>query len=223
MLVVPEEQHRRLMTWAGLGFAIGSALFMLGVPMSTATSLPLTASAWTYFAGSLFFTSAATIQSADAWRPPGEAARHHHDWKPADRANLLAALVQWVGTVAFNVTTVRSALDAAGHADFTAQVVWSPDAFGSVLFLISSAVALAPEVHRRRHRHVRDRAWAIAALNMLGSILFGISAVAAWTNPSSGELLSLTWSNAGTLLGALCFLVGAVLTIPRPSLVTSRV
>lgn len=204
------------MAWAGLGFAIGSVLFMLGVPMSTTSWLPPVASAWTYFAGSLFFTSAATIQCLDARRPPGEADRHHRSWTSPDRANLLAALVQWVGTVAFNVTTLRGALDAAGRADYTSQVVWSPDAFGSVLFLASSAVALAPEVHRRRHRHVRDRAWVIAAVNMLGSILFGISAVAAWTDPSTGELLSVAWSNYGTFLGALCFLVGAVLMLPRP-------
>lgn len=210
------------MTWAGLGFAIGSVLFMLGVPMSTASWLAPAVSAWTYFAGSLFFTTAATVQSLDAMRPPGEAARHHREWTSSDRANLLAALVQWIGTVAFNVTTLRAALDAGGRADYTAQVVWSPDAFGSVLFLVSSAVALVPEVHRRRHRHVRDRAWVIAAVNMLGSVLFGVSAVAAWTNPSTDELISLTWSNAGTFLGALCFLVGAFLMLPRHEPVVSR-
>lgn len=210
-----QDRHRRLLTWAGLGFAVGSALFMLGVPLSLATTLPLAVSAWTYFAGSLFFTSAATLQSLDAWRPPGEPAHDRLGWTGADRANLLAAVVQWVGTVEFNVTTVRAALDAADRADYTAQLVWAPDAIGSVLFLVASAVALAPEVRRRRHRHVRDRSWAIAAVNMLGSILFGVSAIAAWTDPTSGSPLSLWWSNAGTFLGAGCFLVGAVLMLPH--------
>lgn len=209
-----QVRHRRLLVWAGRGFAVGSALFMAGVPLSLATSLPPTVAGWTYFLGSLFFTAAATLQSLDAWRPPDEPTRQRTLWTPADRANLLAAVVQWVGTVAFNVTTLRAALDAADRVDYTAHLVWAPDAYGSVLFLVASAVALAPEVHRRRLRHVRDRAWAIAAVNMLGSILFGLSAVGAWTDPSSGAVLNLAWSNGGTFLGALCFLIGAVLMLP---------
>lgn len=210
-----EVRHERLMAWAGTGFALGSALFMLGVPLSLTASLAPAVSGWTYFVGSVFFTAAATVQTLDAWRPPGEVTRNRRSWTPADRANLAAAAVQWVGTVAFNVTTLRGALEAADRAEYTTHLVWAPDAFGSVLFLVASAVALAPEVHRRRLRHVRDRAWAIAAVNMLGSVLFGLSAVGAWTDPSTGDLLSLWWANAGTLLGALCFLVGAVLMLPR--------
>lgn len=211
-----EARHRRLMAWAGRGFGVGSALFMAGVPLSLVTSLPASVAGWTYFVGSVFFTTAATLQTIDAWRPTDETTTDRHRWTRADRENLLAAMVQWVGTVAFNVTTLRAALDAADRADYSAHVVWAPDAFGSVLFLAASAVALAPEVHRSRLRHVRDRAWVIAAVNMLGSLLFGVSAVGAWTDPSSGAVLSLAWANVGTFLGAMCFLIGSVLMLPRP-------
>ncbi len=54
----------------------------------------------------------------------------------------------------------------------------------------------------------------IAGLNMLGSIAFGISAVAAFIVPSTGELLSLPLVNLFTFLGAACFFVGAALLIP---------
>ena len=51
----------------------------------------------------------------------------------------------------------------------------------------------------------------VAALNMLGSVAFGISAVAARYVPSTGESANLALVNLGTFLGAVCFLVGAVL------------
>lgn len=204
---------QRLMIAAGWGFLVGSALFMAGVPLSLATSLAPAVAGWTYFVGSLFFTGAASLQSLAALRPDGERAPWR-GWSRADRANLVAALVQWLGTLYFNVTTLRGALDASGGGDYDATQVWHPDAVGSVLFLVSSVIALAPEVHRRRLRHVRDRAWAIAAVNLLGSILFGVSAVGAWTDPATGDLVSLWWSNAGTFFGALGFLVGAVLMLP---------
>jgi hypothetical protein len=55
--------------------------------------------------------------------------------------------------------------------------------------------------------------WRIAWLNMVGSILFMASALASYVLPS-GELVSTRVSVAGTLLGALCFLIGAVLMVP---------
>lgn len=211
------DRDRRLMRVAAWGFVVGSALFMLGVPLSLMPSLSPTVAAWTYVVGAVFFTSAATFQTVAAGHPADEPDALPRGWAAADRANLIAALLQWVGTLEFNVTTLRSALDAAARGTYDAAAVWRPDAVGSVLFLVSSAVALAPEVHRRRLRHVRDRAWAVAGLNMVGSVFFGLSAVGAWTVAATGEPLSLWWANAGTFLGGVCFLAGAILMLPRPS------
>jgi hypothetical protein len=61
----------------------------------------------------------------------------------------------------------------------------------------------------------RARGWWIAALNMVGSIAFGVSAIAAYVVPRSGELLSSALANLGTFVGALCFLSGAVLLLPE--------
>jgi hypothetical protein len=204
---------QRQITWAGWGFAIGSALFMAGVPLSLSTSLSPAVAGWTYFLGSIFFTGAATLQTLASLRPDDEGTAPWAQWNAGDRANLVAAAVQWFGTIEFNVTTLRAALEAASRHDYTTQAVWAPDALGSILFLVSSAIALAPEVHRRRLSRVRDRAWAIAAVNMLGSILFGASAIGAWTT-SSGELVSLWWANVGTFAGGVCFLIGAILMLP---------
>lgn len=204
--------QQRLITWAGWGFLIGSACFMAGVPLSLSTTLAPAVAGWTYFVGSVFFTAAASCQTAASYQPAGLGA--WSQWSSADRANLVAAAVQWIGTLEFNVTTLRAALEAASRATYDAHQVWAPDAFGSILFLVSSAIALVPEVRRRRLRHIRSRSWLIASVNMLGSILFGVSAVAAWTIPSSGQIVSLWWSNFGTFVGALCFLIGAALMLP---------
>ena len=54
-------------------------------------------------------------------------------------------------------------------------------------------------------------------LNLVGSIAFGVSAVASYVT-SSGQLLSVALTNLGTFVGAICFLVGAILLLPERTL-----
>jgi len=214
-------RRSRLLRLTGLGFVVGSALFAVGVPLSLTPSLPLTVGCAVFFAGSIFFTCAGFLQlvlSTDELpalvHPAGGRSWFARLGRPRT-VDWTASAIQFAGTLWFNVTTFRALADAAGTADVSAQAVWKPDAYGSVAFLVSSAMAFAPEVRRRRHDHVRDRSWTIGALNLVGSIFFGLSAIGAYTVTSTDELLSAWWSNVGTFLGALCFLVGAVLLIPR--------
>ena len=54
-------------------------------------------------------------------------------------------------------------------------------------------------------------------INLAGCVAFGISAVASYVVPATGTALDLAAANAWTSLGALCFLVGALLLLPaRP-------
>ena len=90
---------------------------------------------------------------------------------------------------------------------------WRPDAFGSICFLVASALAWGEVGHRWWSWRPHDLGGVIAALNLLGSIAFGVSAVAAKIvddGPRSPEL-----TNLGTLVGALCFLAGAILLLPE--------
>lgn len=210
----PESGSRTLLVLTGWGFAIGSVCFVIGVPFSLQTSWSPAIAGWTFFIGSVFFTSAATLQLWTSWRIE-QRERRAGTVSAYDHAEFTASWVQWIGTLAFNVTTLRAAWEAAGTADPTAVAVWRPDAVGSVLFLVSSAIALVPEVRKHRHGHARDRSWAIAASNMLGSIMFGISAVGAWTSPTTQDLLNLGWDDWGCALGGVCFLAGALLLLPR--------
>jgi hypothetical protein len=179
--------------WMGVLFAIGSTCFAVASFASQWASAPRPAIGPTFFAGSIFFTSAAFVQ----WRTS------------QTRADRVASVIQFVGTLFFNVSTfeaMRRGLDA--HQ--TNLRVWTPDVFGSICFLVSSALAYA--IVRRP-----STAWRIAALNLLGSIFFGISALAALIEPSTDEPVSAAIANAGTTAGALCFLAGAVMLIPEPA------
>ena len=69
---------------------------------------------------------------------------------------------------------------------------------------------------RNRFLSVQPRSvpWRIAWLNMLGSVLFMASALASYVLPSTDELVCTRVAVAGTLLGAVCFLLGAALMFP---------
>ena len=51
-------------------------------------------------------------------------------------------------------------------------------------------------------------------LNLVGSVAFGVAAIASLVEPSTGVPLSARIANAGTSIGAACFLAGAIL-LPR--------
>jgi len=215
------SRRRRLTTGTAAGFFVGSLLFVLGVPLSLDTALSPVVGAAAFFVGSVFFTVAGFLQlvtSAEEF-PPVPSHEHEPAWFAAvgrpRTVDWTASAIQFAGTLWFNVTTMRGLLDASGTGDASAAAVWRPDALGSVAFLVSSVLAFAPEVRRRRHGHARDRSWLIGALNLVGSIFFGISAVGARTDAATGEIANAAWSNGGTVLGALCFLVGAALLLPR--------
>jgi hypothetical protein len=206
----------RATTWMGWLFVVGSVCFAVGVPLSMSTAWSPVGGAATLFVGPIFFTSASSIQMGLGWRAGegGEDATIAEALLSRNPA-WTSSWVQWIGTLAFNVTTFWGVVEASGAEALSSQVIWRPDAVGSILFLVSSAIALMPEVRRHRHGHARDRSWTISALNMLGSVFFGISALGAYVVPATDELLNARWSNGGTFLGALCFLVGAWLVIPR--------
>ena len=67
----------------------------------------------------------------------------------------------------------------------------------------------------RHHRRDEPAEWRIAAVNLAGCVLFGVAAIAGYFVPSTGTILDLAAANWTTSLGALCFLIGAVLILPR--------
>jgi hypothetical protein len=201
--------------WCFIG---GSALFAAGAGLAALSGLSPHLVGGVCFAGSVLFTTAALVQLSLADRTPPAPARRRHVavWRLDDRqVDRLAAGVQLVGTVLFNINTLRAALLSPTSPQAANRLIWVPDAFGSVAFLLASALACLPEVRRRRHTHVRGRSWWIALLNLVGSVLFGIAAAGALLLPGSGSPVNPRWVNAGTGFGALCFLAGAALLLPH--------
>ena len=153
-----------------------------------------------YFVGSLQFTAAAAIQWLVTIRRLG--------------LNWWSGGIQFVGTLLFNRNTYN-AMQAGLDANSYDRLVWTPDVLGSICFLIASYLAYAQACGGFVRRPRRDRSSVMATLNLAGSVAFGIAAIAAYWVPTSGSVLDLAAANGFTALGGLCFLIGALLLLPR--------
>jgi hypothetical protein len=202
-------------------FIIGSACFVLGSVPAFLDAVGGMIDSVTYFVGSLFFTSASLLALFQAQTPAMTEVSQDNEriaqpikvwaWLPHDRA-WWAALTQFPGTLFFNVSTAAALVHNAS-VQAEDRHVWRPDFYGSTLFLVSSAFGILA-VGGFRVLAPRSVPWRIAWLNMIGSILFMASAIASYVLPSTGEVIAVRVSVSGTLLGAVCFLVGAALLFP---------
>jgi hypothetical protein len=203
--------------WIAVLFAVGSLLFAVGSVPGYVTAVGARWDSLTYFIGSLFFTSAAflTYREAVDAGPPAQnpSGRRFFVYQPR-RIDWWATAVQLAGTLYFNVSTgVATQADLAAQAAH--QHVWRPDAVGSVCFLVASALAWVEVCHAWVAWRPRSWAWWIALANLLGSVAFGVSAVAGYISPATGQLRNADRANLGTLVGAVCFLIGALLLLPE--------
>jgi hypothetical protein len=213
-------------------FMLGASCFALGAIPAYMRAVGASADAMTFFVGSIFFTSASYCQLLQAQSPGmtgvDEQRQHTHiqaqswAWRPQDK-NWLAAATQFPGTLFFNISTFVATVNnlTAAEAD---KHVWRPDVFGSVLFLVASAYAISALGVGFWGLRLRVLPWWIAWLNMLGSVAFMASALASFVLPSTDTLIDIPLANAGTFLGAVCFLIGAALLLPawRASVRSSR-
>jgi hypothetical protein len=201
-------------------FSIGSACFVVGAVASQWGSSSRPAIGVVFFVGSIFFSAAGYLQFAEVAGVDHriDPNRSRRRWRPASwepkRIDWLAALVQLIGTVLFNISTF-AALNHDLSAHQSNVRVWAPDVFGSAAFLISSTLAFAEVCHRWACLRRRSLSWWIVAINLMGSLAFGVSAIASLTEPNSGQAVSARIANAGTSVGGVCFLIGAILLMPE--------
>lgn len=216
---------RTLLWWIAVLFAIGSSCFLLAALASLWASAPRPGIGVTFFAGSLFFTGAAYLQHWLAVRAvAGSKPRrgrtrldlHHAASWPHAHVDALATLIQFAGTLLFNVNTYN-AMDDSLDAMQANLRVWTPDMIGSACFLVASALAFANGSGRWLAFAPRSRGWWINAVNLAGSVAFGVAALASLIQPATNEPVSATIANGTTAAGALGFLVGALLLLPDAS------
>jgi hypothetical protein len=206
--VVAVMQQRRIgsgLWWMSVLFAVGSLCFVVASIPGFVELVGSLADAVVYFVGSIFFTSAATIQ----WLQSGGLTF------PMRQLAWWSSAVQLVGTLYFNATTFR-ALQSGLDANEYDRLVWTPDALGSICFLVASYLACV-EISGLSARPLRTRDSVIATANLIGSVAFGIAAVASFVVPSSGSTVDLAAANLFTALGGVCFFLGAVLIRPASS------
>jgi hypothetical protein len=187
--------------WMALAFGLGSACFLVGPIPFYAALVGARADAITFFVGSILFTAGGGLQS---WLA---APRRSAD--PAGRAAWWAAIIQSLGTLFFNVTTFRAVQVTLSQADYD-RLVWRPDAYGSVCFLVSGAIAYRASARRGWRPRRTGPGWWQAGVNLLGCIFFGIAAVAGYVVGSSTSLVNQAAANVTTSAGAACFLACAV-------------
>jgi len=204
----------------GAFFAVGSLLFLLGslfalLPAAAAPSV--LAINIVFFLGSIPFTIAGYLQHFQAANAPTVAPGSAPGrialigWNPRS-AGWLSTFTQFIGTLAFNVSTFDAILAPRG---WIAQdvAVWTPDMFGSVMFLASGYLAFLETSHAFWSWKPRDLAWQIVSVNLLGCIFFMTAGILSYVpeRPEAGWIIDV--SNVHLLLGALGFLIGAALTM----------
>lgn len=219
----------RIIWWTSALFVLGSFCFALS---SAAGLAPQAFGGFgdnpaainrVFFVGSIFFTVAAYFQFLAAVNAERIAAitqrrrpQEHFRWfalRPTD-IGWLSTFVQFVGTLLFNVNTFDALLP---DLDWLQEdlLIWVPDATGSICFLIASALALLEFSGGRDFWKPKDISWWIVNINMSGSIAFGISAVYALILPGAADVLDFAAVNVWTLIGAICFMLGAFLLLPE--------
>lgn len=186
-------------------FAIGSALFALATVPGFAAAAGAGAANVLCFAGSFFFTSAAWLQLTGA--------------RNGTRLEYGSAATQFMGTLLFNVSTGAAVWAHAVSAE--RRLVWAPDATGSAAFLLSGALGIAAVTATAGWFAPRSRDWQAQWVNMIGCVAFGASAAGAFVTVA-GVTEDARLANAGTFVGALCFLTAALMVLPPRTAATPR-
>ena len=221
-VAAPRAVARRLgrVNWVAAGaFTIGGSLFALGAVVAQFGSGDATAAASIYFAGGLFFSTgayASLLGAVNAPRSVGSGGalgtRRWRWWSyEPQRIDWLSTFVLLAGTVAFGISLAHSFLKGLSTHEVN-RLIWAPEVLGCILFLISGHLAMVETCHRSRPcLRRRDLGWSIVAVNQIGSIVFMISALAAFTRPATSSEINVDVANWGTLIGALCLAVGGVM------------
>jgi hypothetical protein len=167
-----------------------------------------------YFIGSIFFTSAAYSQLLESINYDITSLHESKEWRFFDlrwhNLGYLSALTQFIGTILFNFNTFDALYSYSVYEENIE--VWLPNAFGSVLFLVSSFFAWSEIYHDNHLKRFISITWWIIWVNIFGSIFFGISAVESFTL-SNGDMIEANNALLQTFLGACCFFIGAFLLL----------
>lgn len=210
--------------YIGTSFALGAFIFALGsVLMFCSLRWPDLSNLTnvTFFAGSIPFTLAASLQhfqSANMGGLPDRKGKQAVQlaivligWNPRS-AGWLSTFSQLLGTLAFNISTFN-AIAAPSQHELSVLEIWAPNFEGSILFLISGYLAFIEVGNRYWSWHPKNLSWQSVFINLLGCVAFMISAVTPMTPAKDKAYWVWEYSNTYTLIGAACFFISALLLV----------
>jgi len=207
---------------AAVAFTIGGSLFALGAAFAQLGVGSLETVNITYLVGGFFFslggyTSIVLVNMAQV--APGTARRmrwwsfqpHHLGW--------LSAVVLFVGTLLFAVSLVAAFASGLTPRQSNGWI-WFPDILGCLCFLVSGHLALLDVCGGRIGVRAHQIDWWVVAVNQIGSVLFFLAGLAAFTRPATSRAVDIGLVNWGTFAGAVCFAFGGLIQVfdkPTPT------
>jgi hypothetical protein len=191
----PVRTSRRRNSVAAVSFVLGGSLFALGAALAQLDVARLVTVNVTYLVGGFFFSLGGYVSILLA--PPRQ-----RQWR--------SAVVLFVGTLLFAVSLVGAFAEGLTPRQSNGWV-WLPDILGCVCFLVSGRLAMLDVGGGRTRILPRVIGWWVVAVNQLGSVLFFLAGIAAFTRPATSHAIDVGLVNWGTFAGAVCFAVGGAI------------
>jgi hypothetical protein len=209
---------------AAVAFTLGGSLFALGAVFAQQGVGSLHTVNVTYLVGGFFFSLGGYVAILLVDNMPSSTSGPTHAdrirWRSSrpPQTGWLSAVVLFVGTLLFAVSLV--AAFAAGLTPRQSNGwIWLPDILGCVCFLVSGHLALRDVCNGHIGVRVHQLGWWVVAVNQMGSVLFFLAGIAAFTRPATSKAVDIGLVNWGTFAGAVCFAIGGVMQMfdaPRP-------
>jgi hypothetical protein len=202
---------------SAVGFILGGSLFAAGAFFAQRSVGPLATVNITYLVGGFFFSLGGyasillVVNAARDQRPATGGRMRWWSYQP-HRRDWLSAFVLLGGTLLFAVSLVAAFAEGLTPRQSNGWI-WFPDILGCVCFLVSGHLAMLEVGAGHVGVHVHELAWWVVAVNQLGSILFFLAGIAAFTRPATDSALDAGLVNWGTFAGAACFAVGGVIQV----------
>jgi hypothetical protein len=208
---------------AAVAFALGGSLFALGALFAQLGVGSLVTVNTTYLVGGFFFSvggyvSILLVVNTERERGRRSAAESTRWWGyQPHRRGWLSAFVLFIGTLLFAISLVAAFAEGLTPRQSNGWI-WFPDILGCVCFLVSGHLAMLEVGAGHVVMRVHELAWWVVAINQLGSLLFFLAGIAAFTRPATSRTLDAGLVNWGTFAGALCFAIGGITQIfDRPT------
>ena len=202
---------------AAVAFVLGGSLFAVGAALAQAGTSSLSTVNVTYLVGGFFFSlggyvSILLVDAAAGGPRSGGAVPVRRRRTEPPPVGWSSAVVLFVGTLLFAVSLVAAFAEGLTPRQSNSWI-WLPDILGCLCFLVSGHLALNDVGEGRVPRRAHRVGWWVAAANQVGSILFFVAGLAAFTRPMTSRAVDIGLVNWGTFAGAVCFALGGLVQV----------